>query len=76
VLVLDIEGTYNLRNVSNSFHKKQSLMMEAEVVSETLGTHSILTRLIVQEYVVEFSRHESIKLCTPAFPKVEAPRGT
>jgi hypothetical protein len=36
-------------------------MMEAETVSETLGTNHILTRLIFQEDLIAFSRREIFK---------------
>jgi hypothetical protein len=36
-------------------------MMEAEMVSETLGFYPQLTRLVARENFIEFSRRESFK---------------
>jgi hypothetical protein len=36
-------------------------MMEAEILSETLDHNTIVTRLIVLEHVIAFSRRESFK---------------
>jgi hypothetical protein len=37
------------------------LMMEADMVSETLGFYPQLTRLVAREDFIEFSRRESFK---------------
>jgi hypothetical protein len=37
------------------------LMMEAEMVSETLGFYPQLTQLVAREYFIKFSRRESFK---------------
>jgi hypothetical protein len=37
------------------------LMMEAEMVSETLGFYPQLTQLVTQEHFIEFSNCESFK---------------
>jgi hypothetical protein len=47
-------------------------MMEAEMVSETLGFYPQLTRLVAREHFMEFSRRESFKTCT----KETIPRST
>jgi hypothetical protein len=37
------------------------LMMEVEMVSETLGFYPQLTQLVAQEDFIKFSRHESFR---------------
>lgn len=40
-----------------------SLMMNTEIVSETLDYDSVLKRLVAREVSVAFSRRESLKPC-------------
>jgi hypothetical protein len=44
-------------------HKDQILMMETEMVPETLVTFKQLTRLIAGEDFINFSRRESFESC-------------